>query len=131
MNGCYSSFPTLLDFFYNNNNNNYNKTSGFAMKRGERFRIQVINLSVMMSAINRALLTPLVLAFNKPWAIYTQPAEEIDADLNCPYISTSNINDSRKYCLQFRKNSPVQFSFSVLGVLYIFRRAQEEQHHSH
>jgi hypothetical protein len=64
MNGCYTSFPTLLDLFYNNNNNNNNnnnQTSGFAMKRGERFRLQVINLSVMMSAINRALLTPLVL----------------------------------------------------------------------
>jgi hypothetical protein len=70
MNGCYTSFPTLLDLFYNYNNNNnnnnnnyyyYNQTSGFAMKRGERFRLQVINLSVMMSAINRALLTPLVL----------------------------------------------------------------------
>ena len=58
-------------------------------------------------AINRALLTPLVPAFNKPWAIYTQPAKEIGADLNCPYISTSIINDTRKYGLLFQKYSPV------------------------
>jgi hypothetical protein len=58
-----------------------------------RFRVKWSISHLWCRLSTECSYTTQVLAFNKPWALYTQPANEVETDLNCPYVSSFIINE--------------------------------------